>query len=242
MRRLKRALAMLFAVIFSVAAGIEFTLPKEDEFMLRTEDSTYYWSPADENGELNAADLYRLMYGTVDNTKPKCKTENYTPPRGGVWPASPPYPFAIIQGDGVDYVACPDHPDATIKQADLTVSPLFESQYYVWQSSEEVTGDIYICAPVTGTIETSHYSCDYGSHMSFEFEYDGGVWLMVIDGAKCWYCCRDKADSDAAMAADGRTYYTANTSDSLKGHQVGAGQLLVVGDKNTVVKFTKTSG
>lgn len=108
----------------------------------------------------------------------------------------------------------------------------------------------WICAPEAGTILTSHYGCDYGHTMDYEFAKDGNTYLMHIENARCWYCCRNKKATDANdIDADGcmwnestqQWYYQANTLDSLQGHQCTAACLLVLGTVNTQITFTKTS-
>lgn len=110
--------------------------------------------------------------------------------------------------------------------------------------------DFYICAPGEGTIETSHFACDFGSELLYRFNagtYDAPVWVnMSIKGAKCWYCCRDKnpEDSNSGVHVDpdtGALRYTANSKDSLKGREMHTGDLLVVATKNTTVTFSLVS-
>ncbi len=102
----------------------------------------------------------------------------------------------------------------------------------------------YICAPADGKILTSHFACDNGHTMVYEFDYQIEPHKIVtihmsIQNAYCWYCCRDKgADSEGAETVDNTVYFKANTKSSLKGKEMTAGQLLVVANNKTAVTFS----
>ena len=246
---MKRAIAMLAALIFSIGAGVEFVLPQADYFALNTKDYTYYYSITQQAA--GAADIYRLQYGTDDTTSP-CETENFVPHRFGsdaTWESAAPYWFAVkrpsadtesvpgLAGKGgdwekfgdIDYFWGDDH--------------LVTESVWTYEGEDE----IYICAPVSGTIQTSHYSCDYGQELDFEFTLGGSTYVMEIRHAKCWSCCRNKeldkegsgATTDTDALGNTRYYYQANTQDSLKGRQMQAGSLLTVGVSGTTVHFVK---
>lgn len=242
---MKKALAMLIAVLFSVGAGIEFILPKSDEFMLSTGEHKSYWSPG-KGDELSAADLYRLVYGANTTSGAACEISNYIPSRAE-WPRRSPVAFAIKaeQEEGVH--ALFDSATITVADGDPipTVSlsePVDFGKGFVWTANSDCD-EFYICAPGEGTIATSHFACNYGATMEYHFQdADGKVWKMVVSDAKCWYCCRNKSDTDINVSWDEnshRFYYTANTNDSLKDHKCSPGTLLMVGKANTTIKFIR---
>ncbi len=246
-------------------------LPKEDTFTLNVGDSKYYWSPSKE--ATDAATIYRLKNG-VDPAAPACETEGWIVKRytGAGWAEKDPYWFAMENppkdGDAasfnVDYgtptpkttpVTCylPDTADrnkAIVFNRSLNGGPdnaecilEFDKTY----SNPNVIGEdglYYICAPAEGTINTSHYACDNGHTMQYQFEYvfpnnKHCTVLMKIEDAYCWYCCRHKdPKGPGATMVDGVPWFKANTGDSLKGKQMHAGQLLVMANKDTAITFS----
>ena len=97
-----------------------------------------------------------------------------------------------------------------------------------------VSEDVNITAPAAGTINTSHFSCNYGSTMEYVIRLsDGNVFTVTIDDAKCWFCCAKKTEPE-----NGR--YTAATNDSMQGKAMRAGDILCVGKEGTTVTIIHT--
>lgn len=256
---MKKLLALAAAALFCIGAGIEFILPKEDTFGLNTETASFYWSPNRE--ALDAATLYKLQNG-IDRSKDPCDTNNVTPSRyaGAMWADSAPY-WPFIKEDGTAEISVEDYTsendgrqqgsEVQLNKAQSSTSGTVSLNWWVrakglasTQSTDgtsETKEKYYICAPLQGTIETSHYACDGGHTMVFKYTYDNKEYTMTIQNAVCWYCCKGKTPSDPKSGCeeiDGVTMYKANTPTSLKGRVMEAGQLLCVADANTQIIFT----
>lgn len=241
---MKRFIALISAALFSVFAGVEFVLPQKDFFALNTEEHTYYYSITDE--VMDAATIYRLQYGT-DSRTDACETANFTPHRTTdevKWENNRPYWFAVSRPSD-DTEPVEEYVDGS-PYGHSGWSEGFPSNLdIIW--TYEGAEDIYICAPSEGNIRTSHYSCDYGATMEYEFTISGVTYLMSIKNAKCWYCCRNKDPNKASSGimdmkdSTGaiRKAYQANTADSLKDREMAAGNLLVVGTTGTTVRISQ---
>lgn len=251
---MKKLIAFLAAALFCIGAGVEYIKPKEDTFVLNTFDedgrplSYSYWSP---NKDVQAAaDIWRQQNG-VSHAIAQCAIAPTTPKRegGDGWASVEPYWFAITTKEPATYFTTLSYPGTNYKKvqfyaasggADTTVEFPLNVDVQVSLSDDK---EFYICAPSRGTIETSHYDCDGGHRMVFRFALPDATYLMSIEGAKCWYCCKDKdpnkAGSGCTLHEDGTVTYTANTTDSLKGKTMLAGQLLCVGTATTTIKLVK---
>lgn len=245
---MKRLVSLLAALLFSITAGVEFINPKPDDFVLRvSKESSAYWSPGNEDNTSPAA-LYRLQFGAKDDGTPLCETAPMIPSRitstGTGWSVTadtsdstqgPPWWFAITEGDS----GCTNIAGAfTDKSYHEITGEEGAATSASWTPTDLEAGKrFYICAPAAGTIETSHYSCDYGQTMNFKYEMPNGTKvIMSVRNAVCWYCCRNKS---AETSDTGVEYFTANTKDSLKGKSMSAGALLMIGDVDTTISFTR---
>lgn len=266
---MKKLLATLAALIFCISAGVEFSNPKEDHFVLSTDKGSGYWSPGVGQGELSAADLYRMMYSRSDDSVPACDTVPVIPSRmtGGAtvdwkWEDS-------SDNSGYKYedfslywpaIKCDDLKNPTtvtgvvarVKedgQNDLgdVIQGKATSATYMFDSSET----FWLTAPHSGNIASSHSACDFGQSMNFTFDVstqdEVGKTKMVtiqmtIKDAMGWWCCRGKEPTEAKSATDdfSRPMYTANTKSDLRGKEISAGYLLVMADNHTTVTFTRT--
>lgn len=226
---MKRLIALMCAAIFSMFAGIEFTLPKTDEF---------YFNPATGEGDyfqidVAAADVdYRSLYGQVRGFSASgaelCNTTQRQDTRErwdtlSTHAGSVPAEWNVLGLAGIyDPVLVPEN--ATVEKTSNGYMK------YTIVSDE----DVNISAPAAGKINTSHFACNYGSYMEYVIELsDGGVFTITIEDAKCWYCCANKKAPE-----DGR--YIAATSNSLKGKSMRAGDILCVGKKGTTVTIART--
>ena len=229
---MRKLFAILLAALFSVFAGVEIIVPKNDNFNLSLDGEGIYYQPGKESDQsqpmLNYTYIYNVMYGGSNSNEPKCEINPTTMDRAE-WPKdtqhlalfSPVYQKDGTEIEGVSFELNDNH---------------------AWSYTHEGSEDFYICAPSSGYIATSHFACNYGSEMQYIFnvdEYDEKTntasvvtYQMTITGARCWYCCRNKPVPD-----DGK--YVATTSDSLKDKPMGAGNLLCVGCKGTKVVITR---
>ena len=269
---MKKLLALAAAALFCIGAGIEFILPKEDTFALNTTDNHFYWSPNRE--ALDAATLYRLQNG-VDRSKDACKTDNWTPSRfGGCgWANTEPYWPCLTESEtGIKELSLKKAPEDVNKGREGSgdgvllhsadggasiVGALYDYWYQVKDLAvpEDTEAEqpvkqprYYICAPSKGTIQTSHYACDGGRSMRFQYTYKRNgkdvTVMMTISNATCWYCCREKDPTNPKSGCDtidGVTVYKANTPTSLKDRVMEAGQLLCIGNPDTCIMFTLVS-
>lgn len=268
---MKKLLATLAALIFCISAGVEFANPKADNFTLATEKGSSYWSPGVGQGELSAADLYRMMYGRSDNTVPQCDTVLVLPSRqigddpiGWEWIPKTDNGF-LYESASLYWPAikCDDMKSPTTATAAVgrltdgeeevhTLADVIRGEYvsvtYRFDSAEK----FWITAPHTGTITTSHSACDFGQSMNFTFEVmtqDGAgrsqlvTIQMSIKNGMGWWCCRGKEPTETTSITGDltRPMYTANTKSDLRGKTVGAGYLLIMADKETTVTFTRTA-
>lgn len=229
-RCVRKALALLLAAIFSIFAGIEIIKPKNDEFSVNVSGATYYEPVKD---EVNYTLLYTEMFGSNDAAAEKCKTQPTHTERESWVQFSDAYPnfyVPVYQADGTEFSEA--NPSSINFASEHKFSFHMDGEPKVGEDTE-----FYICAPASGTIETSHYACDYGHRMTYTFtlnEVDSNgravvvPYVMTISGAKCWYCCKDKKVPDNFM-------YQANTQDTLQGKKMSAGDLLCVGHEGTTV-------
>lgn len=216
---MKRMVALFFAAIFSIFAGVEFVLPKDDNFIFADENGSSAYFLPEKSGEVQYKSLYGQVFGVNGSGAEMCDTT--------------PKP-----GDRPEWV------ELSTRVSDWSAG-IFDPVYVGDDSKVEVTtsantikyvlsGEIEICAPASGTIETSHFSCDWGSKMTYTFSLvDGNSYTMEIEGAKCWFCCAHKEPPE-----NGR--YTATTSDSMKGKAMRAGEVLCIGKEDTVVLITRS--
>lgn len=235
---MKRAIALLMSAMFCVMAGIEFILPKDDNFTLNTDSEKSYFSPT--GTELSAADLYRLQYGVDDDREP-CDTA-YFIPKCTTFTATGQPPYYIVYKkpatDGEAYVPVTSSGDTigfeyTAFDGSRGV-PVLKPTTDANRDTLDLTKDFYIVAPVEGHIKTSHFACDYGHTMDYEFDYNSKHWKMSITNAKCWFCCRDKTEPESGM-------YTATTTDSMLDRFMYGGNLLCIGGPNTKISISEIS-
>lgn len=216
---MKRIFSLILAAFYSLFAGIGFNLPKDDNFYYNAKDPTFY-SPT--IGDVDYQSIYSSLYGASWSRAESCDTTLYLddPIERST--------FGDLAGGDIGLASC--------------YRPLAKDTYEVVVSDKSITFTVTeegarITAPLLGTINTSHFSCDYGATMEFLFSYNGVSYVMRITDAKCWYCCASKQEP-----SDGR--YTAVTGDSLKGKEVAAGYVLCVGhapsDKHSATKVTIT--
>lgn len=217
---MSKVITMCLAAVFSLFMGLGVIQPKEDSFHFGSEDTAApYFLPAIQSADIQYKALYGELFGSSTEIAELCDTTavfgdvgTYTEIglRMPSWSAAIYEPVDASDGDKVTIT--------TVGTSSIT---------YVLNETMD------ICAPARGTIQTSHFNCDYGSRMDFEIVLsDGFSYLMEIRDAKCWYCCANKTAPD-----DGR--YTATISDDLKGTTMQAGELLCVGDVGTTVKISQ---
>lgn len=221
---MRRLIALLFAALFSVFAGVEYVLPKDDNFYMSSVEGDQPYFKVDEDGEV----LYKSLYRTARNVSLSEAEMCDTTPR---------------QDTRDSWVEIPDVGGLSgigdIWQG--LYSPVAEGKYTATKMSSKdgvtftvsVDEDVNITAPAAGKINTSHFACDGGSTMEFVITWsDGNVYTMSITDAKCWYCCAHKEEPE-----DGR--YTATTNDSLKGQAMSAGDVLCVGKNGTTITIVR---
>lgn len=243
---MKELLSIVMSVMFSVFSGLEIIAPKADAFLLNTPDAHSYWSPGSAT-TISDAELYRQQFKAIDERHP-CETGNTIPTRteadqdaGGWSSATPHYPCADIKGNWIDSAEMVDVGascgfDGWSSANELPTWASTPDTDWLWTCPEN-TGDMYIVAPVTGKLLSSHFACDYGQSLDFEFSYtipgqmEPSTYKMSIRNAKCWWCCRNKP-----VPSNG--CYTAATDDSLKGREMPAGTLLCIGKPGTKVTIS----
>ena len=208
---MKRLIALLFAALFSVFAGVEYVLPKDDNFYMSSVEGDQPYFKVNEDGEVLYKSLYRSARHTNLDAAEMCDPTPRLSGIGDIWRGiySP-----VAEGK---YTATKM---STKDGATFTVN---------------VAEDVNITAPAAGEINTSHYACDGGSTMEYLITWsDGNVYTMTISGAKCWYCCAHKSVPEGES-------YTATTSDSLKGKAMRAGDVLCVGKEGTTISIVRTN-
>lgn len=220
---MKHLISLLIAAVYSVFAGIGFTLPKEDDFVQNAESPAYY-SPAE--GSEDYRSLYSSNRGFNTQGAEPCNTTPRLDDRVNWKKLS-----AVIMDWGEAESLKTVLGDFWSPVADGAWSSLTTSSGGVTFVLGQETN---VCAPKAGTIQTSHFSCDYGHRMDFSIQTVQGNFTMTITGAKCWYCCADKEEPE-----DGR--YTAVTSDSLRDKELAEGYVLCVGKEGTIVTIMKES-
>lgn len=226
---MKKLIALACAAVFAMFAGVEFVLPKDDEF---------YFNPATGTGdyfqvEIASSDVdYQSLYGQVHGFnwggQEMCDTTQRQDSRDS-W-KSLGDDGAISAAFGNAALSGLYEPVQTGDGATVETLASGGVKYTI-----TTDGDVNICAPASGKINTSHYACNYGSYMEYIISLsDGNTFVVTIEGAKCWYCCAGKSKPE-----DGR--YTATTNDSLKGKAMRTGDVLCVGKSGTTIIITKAS-
>ena len=61
---MKRLIALLFAALFSVFAGVEYVLPKDDNFYMSSVEGDQPYFKVNEDGEV----LYKSLYRSARHT------------------------------------------------------------------------------------------------------------------------------------------------------------------------------
>ena len=223
---MKRLIALLFAALFSVFAGVEYVLPKDDNFYMSSVEGDQPYFKVNEDGEV----LYKSLYRSVRHTNLDAAEMCDPTPR---------------QDTRDSWVEIPDVSGLS-GIGDIwrgLYSPVAEGKYTATKMSTKdgatftgnVAEDVNITAPAAGEINTSHYACDGGSTMEYLITWsDGNVYTMTISDAKCWYCCAHKSVPEGES-------YTATTSDSLKGKAMRAGDVLCVGKEGTTISIVRTN-
>lgn len=210
---MKRLLNLAGAVVFSLFAGMGFVLPKLDAYF----PASYYQvsvNPEDENYHA----LYSSVYHSNADSEESCKTERRQGTRES-W-------LTITEAHSLNWDANLYEPVAA-DAAEITVRG--DTITYT------LIGEVDICAPAAGTINTSHYACDYGSTMEYLITFrDGSTYTLRISDAKCWYCCAHKAYPEGGK-------YTATTRESLCGQTMRVGDVLCVGKAGTTVSITRAT-
>ena len=223
---MRRILSLILAALSSMFSGVDFVMPKDDNFLFASsEHQTYY------QVEKSASDVqYKNLYGQVrgfdwgeaelcDTTRRQDDT------RGGKWPT-----VKDVAGEGWEDA---QNIFAPVVVTDQIKADAKENEI-VWEVND-TKEDINICAPAAGKIDTSHYACNYGSSMTYKInQLNGTTFILKIEVAKCWYCCAKKKVPD-----DGR--YTATTSDSMKGNTMSAGDVLCVAKNGTKITLTRVT-
>lgn len=237
---MKKLLAALIAALIAIGSGVEYIKPKEDLYAANTTTASSYWEPEVVDRDGDSAyfySLYRSVFQVTDNSSPRCNTDTVVPVRSGQdaykWIGNDLFWF-IQEDQGADNGGSSGQalkPPAL--SGTLSTGP-FRCSDCIGDS-----GYCYITTPCYGEIITSHFACDYGQELKFQFQYQGSTWIMHIKGAVCWWCCRDKRTSSGQYLDKGT--YSANTKESLKGKTMAAGALLCVGDSGTTITFTKVS-
>lgn len=215
---MKRLIALLCAAIFSIFAGIEFILPKDDNFYLDSSPGAAPYFKVNEAGEVDYRSLYSSVKGFDYAGVEMCDTAQRQDTRDEWVELSTV--GAIWQGLY--------SPVAEGKYTSETLTTKEGVKYTI-----SVDEDVNITAPAAGEINTSHFANDYGSSMEFVIKWsDGNVFTMTISDAKCWYCCAGKKEPEDGL-------YQATTSDSLKGKSMRAGDVLCVGNKGTTITIVR---
>lgn len=216
-----RVFALLVAAIASIFTGAGFALPKEDEFFFNTEEDSFYYQVTESESDVHYKNLYDQVRGYEWGDAERCETtRRQDDTRQGEWPT-----MAELAGEGWSDAQNIFAPMLVSDKVSLTC----DKSKAVFTVADDAKDDINICAPAAGEINTSHFACNYGSHMEYVIKQTNGTNFIVrIDGAKCWYCCAHKT-----VPTDGR--YTATTKDSLKGKTMSAGDVLCVAKAGTTV-------
>lgn len=220
---MKRMLALLCAAVYSIFAGVGFVSPKADDFYFDpvTGEGAYFQVDVAATGE-NYRSLYSQVYGVSGSRADVCDTTRRQDSREVWTPIKDAYPSYTSGWNSSLYEPVEEGTSASQIQNGIS--------YTIQEDG------VNICAPAAGTINTSHYYCDYGSRMEYLMSFsDGSTYTMTITGAKCWYCCANKAEP-----ADGR--YTATTSTSLKGNTMRAGDVLCIGKSGAVITIINSAG
>lgn len=214
---MRRLLAIISAALTMAFAGLSWTTPKEDFY---SAVETYYQCSQHAKGE-DYANLYARKYATTGSTEP-CDITPTTMIRK-VWESMADF------GDdehSLKQAWIPVHPVDPDADAIQVTKP--ENSVYIFYYKHETDGEFYISAPTAGMIQTSHFNCDWGHMMNFQFVTGGYIYNMEIKDAKCWYCCRDKKEPESGN-------YKATTSDDLRGKNISEACLLCVGKQGTTV-------
>lgn len=225
---MERIVSLLVAAIYSAFSGIGFTLPKEDNFFFNSDGANYYFQVEQNTSDVHYKSLYQQVHGFEWSDAELCDTtRRQDDTRKGEWPTVCELGLADVDAwsDALN-IYSPVAPSDKVEMSS-------EKNSITWKVKEDVTEDINICAPAAGKINTSHYACNYGSHMEYVIsQLNGTEFVLTIDGAKCWYCCAGKKVPD-----DGR--YSATTTDSLKGKSMSAGDVLCVAKAGTVITLER---
>lgn len=243
---MKKIIAALVAALVAIGAGLEYIGPKEDLFASNTDTGKSYWEPdrVDEGGDkAYFYNLYRSVFQVTDNSSPRCETKVVVPVRSGTdaykWIENELFWF-LQEDKGADDgqttgAVLPSTGGVVPMDGDRI--KLDGAKYSLSDLGVSAGQHAYITAPCYGTVISSHFACNYGQELKFQFEYNNATYVMTIENATCWWCCRNKGGSSYLEAGS----YSANTTDSLKGTQMASGALLCVGNSGTTVTFKKVS-
>lgn len=230
---MRRILSLILAALSSMFSGVDFCVPREDNFLYSTNEVQTYYQVEQSTSDVQYKNLYGQVRGFDWGEAELCDTtRRQDDTRNGEWPT-----IKDIAGSGWEDAQNIFAPIVTNDYITLEKST---KDKLVWKigkdkskTEEESLSDVNICAPAAGTIDTSHYACNYGSMMTYKIEQlNGTTFLLKIEGAKCWYCCAKKKVPD-----DGR--YTATTSDSMKGKTMSAGDVLCIGKEGTEITLSR---
>ena len=217
---MKRLLLTFLAALFTLFNGLDWVPPKVDTFTYNTEEFEAYYTPPEE-GDSDYTALWREMHPSSGSDVERCDIAPWVVSNRTEW-------NPIAAGKLDVYIPTTNKEDGT------ELAWTFDENSNVYSYEHTAESEIYIAAPASGKIMSSHFACDYGRSMEYIFAWAGQQYALSITNAKCWYCCRNKKEP-----VGGR--YTATTSESLQGKDMPAGALLCVGQQGTKIVIGKVS-